>query len=118
MPDFKALARDVQNRAYHRVGTASTEVWHFREFFGKSKLVVEKTWDLLKRDSLLPEGGHPKYLLWSLHFLKVYLKQSPGCSATGTSAGTVDPKTHCKWVWAFIDTLANLVNIMVSLLTM
>jgi hypothetical protein len=51
MPDFKALARDIQNRASRRVGAATTETWHFHEFFGMSVLVVEKTWELLERDS-------------------------------------------------------------------
>jgi hypothetical protein len=114
MPDFEALARDIQNRASRHVGTATTEARHFNEFFGTSVLVVEKTWELLKRDSLLPEGGRPKHLLWALHFMKVYPKQSPGCSAVGALAGAVDPKTHRKWVWAFIDAVTNLVNTVVS----
>jgi hypothetical protein len=105
MPDFEALARDIQNRASRRVGAATTETRHFREFFGTSVLVVEKTWELLERYSLLPEGGH---------FMKVYPKQSPGCSAVGASAGAVDPKTHRKWVWAFIDAVANLVDVVLS----
>jgi hypothetical protein len=32
MPDFEALARDIQNRASHGVGAATTETRHFREF--------------------------------------------------------------------------------------
>ncbi len=60
------------------------------------------------RDSLLPEGGHPKALT-------VYPKQRPGCLTVGASAGAVNPKTHRKWVWAFIDTIANLVNAVVNL---
>ena len=32
MPDFEALARDIQNRASRRVGVAMTETRHFREF--------------------------------------------------------------------------------------
>ena len=54
------------------------------------------------------------FLLWALHFMKVYSKQSPGCSAVGVSAGAVDPKTHRKWVWAFINAVANLVNVVVN----
>jgi hypothetical protein len=46
--------------------------------------------------------------------MKVYPKQSPGCLAVDVSAGAVDPKTHCKWVWAFIDAVANLVSTVVS----
>ncbi len=114
VPDFEALARDIQNWVSHRVGAATTETRHFREFFGTSLLVVEKVWVLLDRDSLLPEGGRRKHLLWALHFMKVYAKQSPGCSAVGASAGAVDPKTHRKWVWAFIDAVANLADVVVS----
>jgi hypothetical protein len=75
MPDFEEMARDIQNRASRRVGAATTETRHFREFFGTSVLVVEKTWELLERDSLLPKGGRPKHLLWALHFMKVHPKQ-------------------------------------------
>ena len=46
--------------------------------------------------------------------LKVYPKQSMGCLAVGASAGAVDLKTHRKWVWAFIDAVANLVDVVVS----
>jgi hypothetical protein len=69
MPAFEALAQDTQNRASHHVGAATTETRHFREFFGTSVLVVKRVWELLKRDSLLPEGGRPKHLLWALHFM-------------------------------------------------
>jgi hypothetical protein len=49
--------------------------------------------------------------------MKVYPKRSPGCLAVGASAGAVDPKTHRKWVWAFIDAVANLVDVVVSKIT-
>jgi hypothetical protein len=113
-PDFETLAREIQNRASRPVRAASTETRHFREFFGAPIHVVEKVWELIKRESLLPEGGRPKHLLWALHFMKVYPKQSPGCSTVGASAGAVDPKTHRKWVWAFIDAVANLDDVVVS----
>ena len=54
------------------------------------------------------------YLLWALHFMNVYPKQSPGCSAVNASASAVDPKTHRKWVWAFINAVTNLVDVVVS----
>jgi hypothetical protein len=42
--------------------------------------------------------------------MKVHPMQSPGCLT-----GAVDPKTHRKcWVWAFIDAVANLVDVVVS----
>jgi len=114
LPDFETLAREIQNRASCPVRAASTEKRHFHEFFGAPIHVVEIAWELIKRDSLLPEGGRPKHLLWALHFLKVYPKQSPGCSAVGVSAGTVDPKTHQKWVWLFINALVGLMDVVVS----
>ena len=77
-------------------------------------LVVKNTWELLVRDSLLSEGGRPKHLLWALYFMKVYPKQSPGCLAVGASASSVDLKTQRKWVWTFIDTVANLADVVVS----
>ncbi len=46
--------------------------------------------------------------------MKVYPKQSLGCLFVSASAGAVDPKTHRKWVWAFIDAIANLVDTVVS----
>ena len=93
LPDFKALARDIQNRGARHTGTDRMESRHFCEFFSTSLVVVQKVWELLERDSLLPEGSDPKHLLWALHFMKVYPKQGPGC-------GAVDSKTHRKWVWA------------------
>jgi hypothetical protein len=66
VPDFEALARDIQIRASHRVSAATKKSRHFREFFGTSLLIVKKVWELLERDSLLPEGGHPKHLLWGI----------------------------------------------------
>jgi hypothetical protein len=99
MPDFEALARNIQNRASRHVGTATTEARHFHEFFGTSLLVVKKTWELLERDSLLPEGGRPKHLLWTLHFMKVYPKQltpRPTASGCGRSL-TPSPIWSTQW---------------------
>jgi hypothetical protein len=53
-----------------------------------------------------------------LYFIKVYPKQGLGCLVVGAFAGAVDPKTHCKWVWAFIEAIAKLVDVVVSNLTM
>jgi hypothetical protein len=50
--------------------------------------------------------------------MKVYPKpkQSLGCSAVSASAGAVDQKTNHMWVRVFIDTVTNLVKVVVSLL--
>ena len=92
LPDFRAIARDIQNRTQHRVGAGSTEVRLFREFFGTSLLVVELVWKLIVQGEHLPQDGRPEHLMWCLHFLKVYPKQGPACSAVGGSLrGAVDP---------------------------
>jgi hypothetical protein len=114
-PDFEAAARNIQNRASKPVGAASSEKRHFREFFGTSLLVVDKLWWLLVENDLLPEKSRPKHLLWTLYFLKVYPKQSPGCSVVGASSGAVDPKTFKKWVWMFIENIQELVDEVVSI---
>jgi hypothetical protein len=49
------------------------------------------------------------------YFLKVYPKQSLGCLLVGASASAVDLKTHCKWVWAYIEAIAKLVKVVVSI---
>jgi hypothetical protein len=90
----------------------------FHEFFGISVRVVKILWELVVQDKLRPRGGHPEHLLWALYFIKVYPKQGPGCSVVGASAGAIDPKTHRKWVWAYIEAIAVLVDVVVSLLAM
>ncbi len=61
-------------------------------------------------------GGRPEHLLWALYFLKVYPKQGPGCSTVGASNDAIDPKTHRKWVWVFIEAISELVVVVVSFL--
>jgi hypothetical protein len=100
MPKFGLIACEIQNWTTHWFGLVSTEAWLFRKYFGMSKRVIEILWEMLVRNSLLPEDGLPKHLLWALYFLKVYPKQGPGCVVVGTSNGAVDLKTHRKWVWA------------------
>ncbi len=112
---WKAEARDIQNRMSRAVGTTDREALHFREFFGTPVKAVEIIWDLLVRDSFLPEKGRPKHLLWVLHFMKAYPKQGPACATVGASAEAVDAKTFRKWVWAFIRAIADLEEVVVSI---
>jgi len=106
----------VGDGAVARGGVFAPQDGH-EELLGKAE-AMDATWELIKRDSLLPEGGRPKHLLWALHFMKVYPKQSPGCSTVGASAGAIDPKTHQKWVWLLIDALVGLMDVVVSKITM
>jgi hypothetical protein len=83
-----------------------------------SMRVVKILWELVVWDKLRPRGGRPEHLLWALYFMKVYPKQGPGCLVIGASAGAVDPKTHRKWVWAYIEAITELVDVVVSLIAM
>jgi hypothetical protein len=85
LPDFPAIARDIQNRAKRCVGSGSTEARLFPEFFGTSVRAVELLWKLIVSGNHLPDNGRPEHLMWCLHFLKVYPKQGPGCAAVGGS---------------------------------
>ena len=115
-PNFCGIARGLMNRPSCRDGCwSSTETRLFREFFGTSVRVVETVWELIIHNELRPMGGRPEHLLWALYFLKVYPKQGPGCLTVGASNGAVDPKTHRKWVWAFIEAISELVDVVVSL---
>ncbi len=63
LPDFVEIARDIQNRASHRVGLEATKTRLFRKFFGTSVRVVKILWELVVRDKLQPKGGRPEHLL-------------------------------------------------------
>jgi hypothetical protein len=98
--------------AKHRVGSGLTEAQLFRKFFGTSVRIVDILWNLIIQGNHLPNDGCPKHLMWCLHFLKVYPKQGPGCATVGGSErGAVDPRIHRKWVWKFIEAVAELVDI-------
>jgi hypothetical protein len=114
-PDFVDAARDIQNRASKPAGAALSMTRHFREFFGASLVVVNKLWWLLLKHNLLPKKSRPKHLLWTLYFVKVYPRQSPGCLVVGAIFGAINPKTFWKWVWMFIENIQELVNEVVSI---
>jgi hypothetical protein len=95
--------------------TAAREDCRFREHFGAPFAIVQMVWDMLVEEGLLPKKGKPKYLLWTLYFLKCYPKEGPGCAAVGASKGAIDPKTMCKWVWLFLERINELADHVVSL---
>jgi hypothetical protein len=116
LPNSTDIARNIKNRVSCCVGLELKEARLFHEFFGTSVRVVKILWELIVWDKLRPRGGRPEHLLWVLYFMKVYPKQGLGCLVIGASTGAVDPKTHCKLVWAYVEAIAKLVDIVVSLL--
>ena len=43
-------------------------------------------------------------------FFKVYPREALSCSAVGGSKDVIDPKTLRKWVWLFIERIAELAD--------
>ena len=115
---FLRDAWDIQNRTYRCVGTAAMEDRRFHGLFGARIEIVLKVWSMLLEDGLRPKKSKPKHLLWTLYFLKVYPREAPGCSAVGGSKGAIDPKTLRKWVWLFIERIAELADDAVSIFVM
>ena len=113
--DFLMLGLDLQNKSTRR-GTSASAERNFREFFGASTVVVAVLWRMLSEYDLVPEGGKLVHILWTLHFLRAYPKEGPASAIAGGSGGAVDPKTHQKFVWAFIYAIADAESIVVSLL--
>jgi hypothetical protein len=59
LPDFPAIARDIQNRAKHHVGFGLTKARLFRKFLGTSMRVVELLWSSLSRAIISPTTAAP-----------------------------------------------------------
>ena len=99
-----------------KIGTAAMEECRFRSFFGAWNEMVLKVWSMLGEGGLHPKNSKPKHLLWALYFLKVYPREGPGCSAVGGSKGAIDPKTMRKWVWLFLERIAELAGNVINYL--
>lgn len=112
--DFMLIGKEVQNKSGRKLGGRMSEDRAFRDFFGVSAVVVVVLWRLLVDTGLLPDGGTPLHLLWTLYFFKVYPKQGPACSSAGGSKGAIDPKTWRKYIWPFVFRIADLVPVVVS----
>jgi len=112
--EFLCDARDIQNRMFRCVGTAPMEDRRFHGLFGACIEIFLKVWLMLWEDGLCPKKSKLKHLLWKLYFLKVYPREAPGCSAVDGLKGAVNPKTLWKWVWLFIERIAELVDDVVS----
>ncbi len=92
-----------------------TKAHAFCETFGTPLHNVERVWSLLNEEGLQPPNRSPKHSLWALHFMKCYPLQTLGCEAIGASSRVIDPRTHQKWVWVYIEAITNLVDIVVSI---
>jgi len=111
---FILWGKEIQNKSGRSIGSDAMEDRAFHEFFG----TVSKIWGNLSQRGLVPIEGTAKHLLWSLYFLRAYPKQGATCAVVGGSAGAIDPKTLQKFIWPFIEAIAELTSDVVSLLCM
>ena len=116
--DFLFIGKDIQNKSSRGIGSSLTEERTFREFFGTTKVVMAKLWDLLSQWQMIPEDGTTNHIMWALFFMRAYPKEAITCSTVGGSGGAIDPKTLQKYIWPFIRVTAGLQSEVVSFLCM
>lgn len=108
--DFMEEARLMWRRDPKVKRSEKSEDRDFREHFGCGVNVAHTIWMMMESRELIPNDGMIHHLLWTLMFLKSYTKEKTMC----TLVGIRDPKTLRKWVWLFIDNLAELESSVVS----
>jgi hypothetical protein len=83
----------------------------FRSDFGTSWVNVARIWELLHFPvvRIKERGKEPQHLLWALLYVKVYTNECITKKLLGR-----DPKTVRKWVWIFLEAIANLSSDVVS----
>ena len=74
----------------------------FKEWFGASPRICAHLWIKIRSQGPLPRGCTPKYLLWGLIFLRVYLPEK-----VMKKMVKADVKTCRKWIWYMIEAIAN-----------
>ncbi len=121
--DFLLGGKDIQNKVGRAIGSAGTEEHHFREFFGMGPSVASKLWIMMADHAVIPPEGEIKNLLWTLHFLKAYPRQSAVCSTVGGQLVRLTPNVsevhvaiylfHCR-SWDCGDKLTIILFSMIS----
>ena len=71
--------------------------------------MASKLWDLLQPIHELHVKYRPRYLLWTLLFLKQYSTDDVSSNIVGVSS-----KTYRQWVWLTIDAISSKANQVVS----
>ena len=77
--------------------------------FGACPCVCESVWSRLRLIVTPPEGVKPVHLLWTLVFLKTHATKA----TLGIPFGGMHEETVRKWVWFFVDGVAQLESMVV-----
>jgi hypothetical protein len=74
--------------------------------FGTSPEMCTRLWQMIDPFVSMPNGVHPRHLLWALMLLKLYCAESVLCTLAGGENGRApDEKTFRKWCWLFVETM-------------
>ena len=111
LDDLFCNARTIWGRNRNRERAISTENREFRAHFGCGPTVCLTLWNLLDKTGYLPKGGRLEHLLWALLFMKMYSSQL----VMRNLVGGVDDDTFRKWTDLFIEAIARLEPMVVSL---
>lgn len=108
---FEELGMAIMGR--HRRGSVTIQLRRFVALFGVEPYVCALVWHELVASSwtAFTRCPKPEHLLWALLFLKCY----PTEELLATQVGAVDEKTIRKWVWFYVEGIANLATKFVSL---
>ena len=111
--DLMRFARGIwrrDDRCNERGRSLSEEGRMFNEWFGCDVSVALTLWALLEKTGNTPVCGEMCHMLWALAFMKGCTKEHVAATMFGADKDTVS-----KWVWLFIDAMANLEPDAVSL---
>lgn len=75
----------------------------FGSWFGTTPLVITDIWKRLLGTQKMCRGAQMKHILWALHFLKSYPKESQLVKVL-----RADKKTLRLWIWYMIQQIAAL----------
>ena len=99
--DFKQEGSDIMRRGSKACLTFNRR---FRSHFGTTTSICVTIWEKTDPYNAIEYGRVEfKHLLWALMFMKIYTSENILASLAGC-----DEKTFRKWVWLFIDAIANL----------
>ena len=102
MTDIMAIARKMQGKDPMKEFSIATEDQDFRDIFGVGPMVALVSWKL--EYNLTPEEGTIWHFMWSLLFLKGNATKA----RNKINCVGADKKTMRKWIWQFVNAIANL----------
>ena len=68
--NFLLIGKDIHNKSSQGITLMLTEEQTFREFFGATKVVVVKLWELLLQWQMILEDGTTNHIMWALFFMR------------------------------------------------